>query len=101
MLLAVEVLKRRGWERMALGAVLVHALQKSAERLDGRPAVSAAEPLEGMTDEEVLMRATKAFARASELRPGSIQRAIQWGLFDSAMAEMNRRLMQHIERKEQ
>jgi hypothetical protein len=54
-----------------------------------------------MTDEEVLMRATKAFARASELRPGSIQRAIQWGLFDSAMAEMNRRLMQHIERKEQ
>ena len=59
--------------------------------------MGAADPFEGMTDEQVFAKALKAFNKASQLTPGSLQRSIQWGLFDSAMAELQRRLNVYIQ----
>lgn len=50
----------------------------------------------GMTDEQVLTRAREACKKASALPPGSIERPIQWAVFDGAMAELNRRAIRQI-----
>lgn len=55
-----------------------------------------ADPYVGMTDTQVLARAREACKKASELPPGSIQRSIQWAVFDGAMAELDRRLVRHV-----
>ena len=56
----------------------------------------AAGPYYGMEDEQVLARAAGALERAKALPVGSVQRAIQWAVFDSAMMELDRRAMRHI-----
>lgn len=53
-------------------------------------------PYEGMTDAQVLARASNACKKASALAPGSIERAIQWAVFDGAMAELDQRAFRHI-----
>jgi hypothetical protein len=53
-------------------------------------------PYAGMTDEQVLARACKACKKASRLPPGSIERTIQWAVFDGAMAELDQRAFRHI-----
>jgi hypothetical protein len=53
-------------------------------------------PYAGMTDEQVLARACDACKKASTLPPGSIERAIQWAVFDGAMAELDQRAFRHI-----
>lgn len=50
----------------------------------------------GMTDAQVLARARTALKRASELPVGSVQRAIQWAAFDSAMAELDHRAVAFV-----
>jgi hypothetical protein len=57
------------------------------------------DPYPDMSNEQVLARATKAFSRASELPPRSVERAIQWAVFDSAMAELDRWIVRHVLRK--
>lgn len=53
-------------------------------------------PYAQMSDEDVLARARKACKKASTLPPGSIERAIQWAVFDGAMAELDQRAFRHI-----
>ena len=55
-----------------------------------------ANPFDGMTDDDVLARARKALIRASEMTPGSIERTIQWAVFDSAMMELDRRAVRYV-----
>lgn len=50
----------------------------------------------GLTDEQVLARARDACKKASALKPRSVERAIQWAVFDGAMAELNHRAIRHI-----
>jgi hypothetical protein len=54
------------------------------------------DPYAGMTDEQVLARAAKALRKAATLPTGSIERAIQWAVYDSAKAELDRRLFLHV-----
>ena len=54
------------------------------------------DPYEGMTDEQVLARAAKALRKASALPAGSTERALQWGVFESAKAELDLRVARHI-----
>lgn len=56
-------------------------------------------PYAEMSDEEVLARACKACKKASALPPGSIERTIQWAVFDGAMAELDQRAFRHIQGK--
>ena len=49
-------------------------------------------PYAGLTEEELLDRATAALEKVTRLPIGSMQRAIQWGVHESAMAELDRRL---------
>jgi hypothetical protein len=62
------------------------------------------DPFEGLSDEAVLARAKRAFEKAVVLPPGSIQRSLQWSAFDSAMAELDRRLtdlvLKYLEEKD-
>lgn len=53
-------------------------------------------PYAEMSDEEVLARAGTACKKASALPPGSIERTIQWAVFDGAMAELDQRAFRHI-----
>jgi hypothetical protein len=43
-----------------------------------------------------LDRARAAFKKATALPVGSVARAVQWGVFDSAMAELDRRLIRIV-----
>lgn len=55
-----------------------------------------ADPYAGMSDQAVLARAAKALRKRAALPPGSIERPIQRAVFDSAMAELDRRAIAHI-----
>jgi hypothetical protein len=57
---------------------------------------ASADPYEGMADTAVLARAAESFRKAAGLPVGSVQRAIQWAAFDSAMMELNRRAVRHV-----
>ena len=54
------------------------------------------DPYAGMTDEQVLARAAKALRKVPQLPLGSIERAIQWAAFESAKAELDRRMVAHV-----
>ena len=54
------------------------------------------DPYEGLADDQVLAQASHALRLWGSLPVGSVQRAIQRGLFDSAMAELDRRLIRHV-----
>jgi hypothetical protein len=56
----------------------------------------AAGPYDGMTDEDVLARAARALRRVDALLPGSVERSIQWSVYDSAKAELDRRFVRHV-----
>jgi hypothetical protein len=47
----------------------------------------------GRRDGEVLELAKAALKKAATLPPGSIERAIQWSVFDAHMGELRRRAM--------
>ena len=48
-----------------------------------------------MTDAEVLKRAADALAKVTRHPMGSVQRAIQWGVYNSCAAELERRAYVH------
>jgi hypothetical protein len=54
------------------------------------------DPYLGLTDDEVLKRAAKALRKWSTLPIGTIERSIQRAVFDSAMAELDRRAIAHV-----
>jgi hypothetical protein len=47
--------------------------------------------LDKLTEDELLARARKAMSRAASLPVGSLGRSVQWGAFDTVMAELDRR----------
>jgi hypothetical protein len=53
--------------------------------------MTTGKPLDELTEDEILVRARKAVSRAASLPPGSLGRSIQWGIFDTVMAELGRR----------
>jgi len=57
---------------------------------------AAADPYAAMTDIQVLARAAAALRKVPELPVGSIQRGLQWALYESARAELDRRLFLHV-----
>ena len=57
------------------------------------------DPYEGLTDEQVLARATAALAKIRDYPPGSIQRSVQWAVYENVKAELDMRLYGHILRK--
>ena len=48
-------------------------------------------PPEQMTEAELLERAQRAMLRAAALPPGSLQRSVQWGIYDTYADELRRR----------
>lgn len=56
----------------------------------------ANDPYEGMTDEQVLARAARALRKVPEYPVGSIERAVQWSCYESAKAELDRRMVAHV-----
>lgn len=50
---------------------------------------------EGLTDAEVLERAARALRKVQEHPVGSAARAIQWGIYESCAAELDRRAVAH------
>lgn len=63
--------------------------------MTGAAAVSG-NPYEGMTDEQVLARAAGALRKVNALPLGSVQRSIQWAVYDSAKAELDRRMFNMV-----
>lgn len=54
------------------------------------------DPYAAMTDAQVLARAAGALRKIPDLPVGSVQRGIQWALYESAKAELDRRLFLHV-----
>jgi hypothetical protein len=48
-------------------------------------------PLEEADEDELLKRARAAMRRAASLPVGSVGRSVQWSVFDTVMAELDRR----------
>ena len=57
---------------------------------------AAADPYAAMTDAQVLARAAAVLRKVPELPAGTIQRGFQWALYESAKAELDRRLFLHV-----
>lgn len=57
------------------------------------------DPYEDMTDEQVLARAAAALTKVSDYPVGSVERSIQWSVYESAKAELDLRMYGHILRK--
>lgn len=56
----------------------------------------AIDPYADLTDAEVLARAAKALRKVHAAPVGSTVRALQWGVFESAKAELDLRMARHI-----
>jgi len=54
------------------------------------------DPYQNLTDEQVLARAAQALRKVNALPIGSTERALQWGVFESAKAELDLRMARHI-----
>ena len=52
-------------------------------------------PLDKMSEDELLESARQAMGRAASLPVGSLGRSIQWGVFDTLMAELDRRAIRY------
>lgn len=57
-----------------------------------RAAAVSGNPYEDMTDEQVLAGAAGALRKVTTFPVGSLQRAIQWGVYESAKSELDRRM---------
>lgn len=55
-----------------------------------------ADPYANLTDTEVLARAASALRKVHAAPLKSTERALQWGVFESAKAELDLRLARHI-----
>lgn len=53
-------------------------------------------PLSGMPDEEVIERARSALLKVNSYPVGSIQRSVQWAVYEQAKAELEARLLRHV-----
>lgn len=51
---------------------------------------------ESLTDAEVLKRAARALKKVTTYPIGSLQRAVQWGIYESCSAELDRRAIAHV-----
>ena len=51
---------------------------------------------ERMSEDELIERARNAMNRASALPVGSLGRSIQWAVFDTLMAELDRRAVRFV-----
>ena len=49
-----------------------------------------------MSDNEVLKRAAAALRNVQRYPVGSLQRAVQWGIYESCAAELDRRAIAHV-----
>ena len=58
---------------------------------EAAPRAAGGTPLSGVSEDELLKRARRAMMRAAALPPGSLGRSVQWGVYDTMMAELNRR----------
>lgn len=54
------------------------------------------DPYAAMTDTQVLARAAAALRKVPEFPVGSVQRGMQWALYESAKAELDRRVFLHV-----
>jgi hypothetical protein len=54
---------------------------------------------EQMTEDELLERARKALVRAAQLPRGSLERSVQWGVYDTYADELRRRAVRFLARK--
>jgi hypothetical protein len=52
-----------------------------------------------LTDDQVLARAAQALKKVNAYPPGSVQRSVQWAVYEQAKAELDRRLYSHVLRK--
>jgi hypothetical protein len=57
---------------------------------------AAADPYAAMTDVQVLARVAAALRKVPEFPVGSIQRGLQWALYESAKAELDQRMFLHV-----
>jgi hypothetical protein len=55
--------------------------------------------LKQMTEDELLERARKALLRAVQLPRGSLERSVQWGVYDMYADELRRRAVRFLARK--
>ena len=53
-------------------------------------------PPENMSEDELIVHARKAMNRAASLPVGSLGRSIQWAVFDTYMAELDRRAVRFV-----
>jgi hypothetical protein len=53
-------------------------------------------PPEHMSEDDLIARARNAMIRASSQPVGSLGRSIQWAVFDTYMAELDRRAMRFV-----
>lgn len=52
-------------------------------------------PLDRISEDELVERARQTMGRAASLPVGSLGRSIQWGVFDTLMAELGRRAIRY------
>lgn len=50
---------------------------------------------EGMTDAQVLQRAATALRKVTGYPIGSVERSVQWGIYESCAGELDRRAVAH------
>lgn len=50
---------------------------------------------EDLTDDQVLKRAAAALRKVQLYPIGSVQRAVQWGIYEGCAAELDRRAVAH------
>lgn len=53
-------------------------------------------PPESMSEDDLIERARSAMNRAAALPVGSLGRSIQWAVFDTYMAELDRRAVRFV-----
>lgn len=66
---------------------------------DQPPHSESDNPFDGVDDYEVLERAKAALRRVHVARIGSIERSVQWAIYEQAKAELDVRAYRHILRK--
>lgn len=60
---------------------------------------AGSDPFEDMTDEQVLERAAAALEKVNRSPLPSIQRSVQWAVYEQAKAELDVRLLRHVLRR--
>lgn len=58
-----------------------------------------ADPFDGLADEQVLARAAEALKKVNAYVPGSVQRSVQWAVYEQAKAELDLRMLRHVLRR--